>query len=94
MTNLPSLAARLENYTLKYPQEILLVHTLIDGEEDMVLVFKGFSSSLIRPTAYDPEVPVLPETAVVTSIDQLKSPYQPQSPQYIAQKHFSRIVYR
>lgn len=57
----------------------------VDGEPDQIVVFKGFSSSLMRPTAFDPEVPTLPPQAVVTQIDRLEGPYQPFSPRYIEQ---------
>lgn len=75
----------LEQYTLKRPHEVLLVTAQVDGQHDQVAVFKGFSSSLVRPTAFDPDVPVLPETAEITNIDRLHSPYQPDSPRYIQQ---------
>ncbi len=78
-----ALSARLENYTLRFPGELLLVQAEVDGEEDTVIIFKGFSSSLARPTAYDPEVPTLPARAVIQHIDRLKGPYQSQSPEYI-----------
>lgn len=85
MSDSDILATRLENYTLKYPQELLMVHAHIEGETDTLIIFKGFSSSLIRPTAYDPDVPMLPENAVIDRIDRLESPYQPESPKYIEQ---------
>jgi hypothetical protein len=78
-----SLGFRLEQYTLKRPQEVLLVAIEVEGETDQVAIFKGFSSSLMRPTAFDPDVPVLPETATITAIDRLQSPYTPNSPRYI-----------
>lgn len=81
--SLASLAARLEHYTLKYPQEVLIVHAEIEGEQDQIVIFRGFSSSLMRPTAFDPEVPVLADTAVIHHIDRLQGPYQPVSPQYL-----------
>lgn len=77
------LVTRLESYTLQCPQEVLIVSANIDGEDDSVVVFRGFSSSLMRPTAYDPEVPTLPQNALIYKIDRLKGPYQPESPQYI-----------
>ena len=80
-----SIGHRLEQYTIKRPQEVLMVHAEIDGEPDEITVFKGFSSSLVRPTAFDPEVPVLPEGAKIIAIDRLKSPYSPQSPIYLEQ---------
>ncbi|MDJ1183281.1 hypothetical protein [Roseofilum casamattae] len=79
------LSRRLEQYTLKRPQEVLLVAAEIDGEDDRILVFKGFSSSLMRSTAFDPDVPVLPEEAKIVAIDRLHSPYNPDLPRYIEQ---------
>ncbi|ACK72448.1 conserved hypothetical protein [Gloeothece citriformis PCC 7424] len=74
---------RLEQYTLKRPQEVLLLEIQLEDETDQILIFKGFSSSLMRPTAFDPEVAVLPETAKIMTIDRLESPYNPSNPRYI-----------
>jgi hypothetical protein len=74
---------RLEQYTLKRPQEVLVVSTLSEGEADEVLIFRGFSSSLMRPTAADPEVPVIPESAEILAIDVLLGPYTPANPQFL-----------
>lgn len=74
---------RLEQYTQKRPAEVLLVSAAIAGEPDQIMIFKGFSSSLMRPTAFDPDIPVLPENAVIVQIDRLRSPYIPDQPQYI-----------
>lgn len=76
---------RLEQYTVKRPKEVLLVTAEITGELDKVAIFKGFSSSLMRPTAFDPDVPVLPPGAKILTIDRLVSPYNPDKPQYIQQ---------
>lgn len=75
--------ARLENYTLKFPQEVLLIQAQIEDQSDTIIIFKGFSSSLVRPTAYDPEVPTLPPGSRIEHIDRLRGPYVPESPQYI-----------
>lgn len=80
-----SIANRLEQYTVKRPQEVLLVAAEIEGETDEIAIFKGFSSSLTRPTSFDPDVPVIPEGAKIIKIDRLKSPYNPEDPQYIQQ---------
>lgn len=74
---------RLEQYTLKCKHEVLLIHAQIGGEPEQVMVFKGFSSSLTQQTAFDPDVPVLPENAVIVQIDRLHSPYRPDQPQVI-----------
>ncbi|MBF2077503.1 MAG: hypothetical protein IGR76_03020 [Synechococcales cyanobacterium T60_A2020_003] len=39
----------------------------------------------MRPTAYDPDVPILPEDAQILSIDRIRSPYDARSPHYIEQ---------
>lgn len=80
-----SIGQRLEQYTIKRPQEVLLVETEIAGEADQIVIFKGFSSSLMHSTAFDPEVPVLSKDANIISIDRLASPYNPDAPQYLEQ---------
>jgi hypothetical protein len=80
-----NIGKQLEQYTLKNPQEVLLVTIAVDGEEEEIAVFKGFSSSLTRSTAYDPDIPMIPETAKIIKIDRLFSPYNPVNPHYIQQ---------
>ncbi|MFQ4143836.1 hypothetical protein [Chlorogloeopsis sp. ULAP02] len=80
-----SVGKRLEQYTTKRPQEVLLVRVEIAGEEDQIAIFRGFSSSLMRPTAFDPDVPILPEEANILKIDRVYSPYNPEAPRYIQQ---------
>lgn len=78
-----SLGKRLEQYTIARPHEVLLVKAEIAAEEDEIMIFKGFSSSLMRSTAFDPDVPILPEDANIIAIARLASPYNPENPQYI-----------
>lgn len=80
-----SLSQRLEAYTLKHPQEVLLISVQAGDIEDQILIFKGFSSSLMHPTDFNPDRPILSETATIMSIDRLASPYNPNQPQYIEQ---------
>ncbi|TVQ07826.1 MAG: hypothetical protein EA368_13175 [Leptolyngbya sp. DLM2.Bin27] len=74
---------QLEQFTLRQPTLVLLVRAVVDGEADEVLIYRGFSSSLVRPTAADPEVPVLPEGAEIAAIDVMVGPYNPAAPQYL-----------
>lgn len=74
---------RLEQYTLRYPQAVLRVAARVAGEPDEILIFRGFSSSLVRPTAFDPDVPVLPDDAAIETIDILAGPYNPDQPRYL-----------
>lgn len=76
---------RLEQYTAKRPQEVLLVTVEIDGQEDQIAIFRGFSSSLMHSTAYDPDIAILPSQANIIKIDRVASPYNPQAPSYIQQ---------
>ncbi|MBW4616844.1 MAG: hypothetical protein KME21_27095 [Desmonostoc vinosum HA7617-LM4] len=80
-----SIGKRLEQYTIKRPQEVLLVTVAIADEQDKIAVFKGFSSSLMRSTPFDADVPALPDEANILSIDRIASPYNPESPRYIQQ---------
>lgn len=78
-----SIGRRLEKYTEKRPYEVLLVNVQIGEVEDQIAIFRGFSSSLMNPTASDPDLPVLPENAKIVSIDRIASPYNPAEPRYI-----------
>jgi hypothetical protein len=78
-----SIGKRLEQYTAKRSQEVLLVTVEIADEQDKIAIFKGFSSSLMRPTAFDADVPVIPDGAIIFSVDRIASPYNPEAPRYI-----------
>lgn len=78
-----SVGLRLEEYTVQYPREVLLVTIEVQGEPDQIAIFKGFSSSLMCPTAFDPEIPMIPGNAEIKLIDRLEGPYNPNSPRYI-----------
>ena len=78
-----SIAKQLELYTMQNPQEVLLITAEVNGEPDQILVFRGFSSSLVRSTAFDPDIPVLPDTAVIATVDRLAGPYNPENPHYL-----------
>ncbi len=80
-----SICKRLEQYTTKRTKEVLIVTVEIADEEDTIAIFKGFSSSLMRPTAFDADVPVIPDGANILNIDRVASPYNPEAPRYIQQ---------
>ncbi|MEH2295613.1 DUF7734 family protein [Nostoc sp.] len=80
-----SIGKRLEEYTAKRHQEVLIVTVQIADEQDIIAVFKGFSSSLMRPTAFDADIPVIPDGANILNIDRVASPYNPEAPRYIQQ---------
>jgi hypothetical protein len=83
MITVLSIGRQLEQYTMQHPNEMLLVSATIDGKADQIAIFKGFSSSLMCPTAFDPDVPVIPDGAEIHQIDRLQAPYNPSDPRYI-----------
>ena len=79
-----SIGSRLEKYTMKRREEVLMVELeTSSGEPDTVVIFSGFSSSLMHPTNYDPDIPIIEDNAKIISIDRLASPYDPAQPNYI-----------
>ena len=78
------ISLRLEKYTLKRKQEVLVVNLeTAAGEPDRVMIYAGFSSSLMTATAFDPDIPVIAPDSTIISIDRLASPYNPDYPEYI-----------
>ena len=65
--------------TLRADAEGLPVDTAAAETEDAfeLLIFRGFSSSVTHPTAFDPDRPALPEGAVITSAELLAGPLHP-----------------
>ncbi|OKH13168.1 hypothetical protein NIES208_15430 [[Limnothrix rosea] IAM M-220] len=81
-----AIAQELENYSRNHPEEVLLVTTINDAEvEDQVMIFKGFSSSLMQPTDFNPDNPIFAADAKFVSLDRLQSPYNPSEPTYLEQ---------
>ncbi|XP_010916227.1 uncharacterized protein [Elaeis guineensis] len=73
----------LESYSQSARNEALLVRATVDGEEELVLIFKGFSSCLSSRTTSDPSKSVLPAKAVIQFIDVIKGPFDPSNIEYI-----------
>lgn len=80
-----AIAQKLEAYSQSHPEEVLLINTMDGDTEDQVMIFKGFSSSLMRPTDFNPDNSVFTAEALFVSGDRLRSPYLPNNPDYIAQ---------
>ena len=49
-----------------------------------LLIFRGFSSSITHPTAFDPDQPALPETARITAAELLAGPLNPSDERLLA----------
>ena len=55
-----------------------------DGEALEVVIFRGFSSSLTHPTAFDPDSPVLPAGSALDGAELLQAPLRPGSEKVLA----------
>uniref|UniRef100_A0A0D9VY68 DUF7734 domain-containing protein n=1 Tax=Leersia perrieri TaxID=77586 RepID=A0A0D9VY68_9ORYZ len=75
--------ARLERYSEGTRDQALLVKATVDDEVEVVLVFKGFSSRLSGRTAADPAMSVLPERAIIQSVDVVRGPFDPTNIEYL-----------
>ncbi|CAN6479824.1 unnamed protein product [Victoria cruziana] len=73
----------LEAYTQSARNEVLLVQALVDDQEEEILIFKGFSSSLSYGTSPDPSRSILPARAVIRTIQRIKGPFDPSNMEYI-----------
>jgi hypothetical protein len=49
-----------------------------------LLIFRGFSSSVSHPTAFDPDQPALPEAARIASAELLQGPLDPAQERLLA----------
>ncbi|KAL6909480.1 hypothetical protein ACP4OV_001761 [Aristida adscensionis] len=75
--------ARLERYSEGARDQALLVKARVDDELEVVLVFRGFSSSLSGSTAADLSRSVLPERAIIQSVDVVRGPFDPNNIEYM-----------
>ena len=55
-----------------------------NGEALEVVIFRGFSSSLTHPTAFDPDQPLLPSEAKIEFAVLLQAPLNPAVEQVLA----------
>lgn len=78
-----AIAQQLESYTRQHPEEVLLLTIKDAGVGDEIMIFKGFSSSLMQPTDFNPDNPLFSEKAEFVSLDRIESPYIPNAPIYI-----------
>ncbi len=76
---------RLENYSRSHPREVLRLTVRDANGEGEILIYKGFSSSLTRATAFDPDVPVLTPDAEILWVDRIQAPYRPADIHYLEQ---------
>ncbi|WAS05784.1 hypothetical protein LQF76_02500 [Gloeomargaritales cyanobacterium VI4D9] len=82
---MPTPQERLENYSRSHPREVLRLTVRDAMGEGEVLIYKGFTSSLTRATAFEPDVPVLEPDAEILWVDRIQAPYQPQNIRFLEQ---------
>jgi len=80
-----NLLLNIEEYTKGNPHFVIIIRAEENGENLEIMTFRGFSSCLTGATEYDPDLPVLSSSGLISSIDLLQAPYNPISPQYIEQ---------
>ena len=83
-----ALLAALEEISRQRPDRVLrLVGTLPaswEYEPFELLIFRGFSSSVTHPTAFDPYQPALPASARITAAELLAGPLNPSEERPLA----------
>ncbi len=86
--SIAALLAALESISRERPDRVLrLVGTLpLPGEDEPfeLLIFRGFSSSITHPTAFDPDQPALPASARLTAAELLAGPLNPSDERHLA----------
>jgi hypothetical protein len=84
-----ALLEALEELSRGRPDRVLRLRGVLAGETGEpepfeLLIFRGFSSSVSHPTAFDPDQPALPATARVIEAELLQGPLNPDAEQVLA----------
>ncbi len=82
------LLAALEAISRSRADRVLRLRGHLPAEEGLepfeLLIFRGFSSSVSHPTAFDPDQPALPEAARISSGELLQGPLDPAQERLLA----------
>lgn len=83
-----ALLNRLEELSRSRPDRVVRLTGELPGEAGLeafeLLIFRGFSSSVSHPTAFDPDQPALPADALVQVAELLQGPFNPAAEQRLA----------
>ena len=84
-----ALLAALEAISRDRPDRVLRLRGELPDEAGRpepfeLLIFRGFSSSVSHPTAFDPDQPALPPQARITTAELLQGPLNPTSESALA----------
>ena len=80
--------AALEAISREHPDRVLRLRGELPAEDGVsepfeLLIFRGFSSSVSHPTAFDPDQPALPADARIAAAELLQGPYNPSNEQVL-----------
>lgn len=83
------LLAALEAISRERPDRVLRLRGQLPGDDGSLepfelLIFRGFSSSISHPTAFDPDQPALPPQARIETAELLRGPLNPAAEELLA----------
>jgi hypothetical protein len=88
LSDVATLLSRLEEFSRSRPDRVVRLTGELPGEGGFepfeLLIFRGFSSSVSHPTAFDPDQPALPAEALVQTAELLQGPLNPAAEQRLA----------
>jgi hypothetical protein len=88
MSSVATLLAQLEAISRSRPDRVLRLSGQLpaEGGEELfeLLIFRGFSSSVSHPTAFDPDQPALPPGAQIQAAELLQGPLNPAAEEVLA----------
>ena len=83
-----ALLAGLEAISRARPDRVLRLRGELPAEPGFepfeLLIYRGFSSSVSHPTAFDPDQPALPEAARIDAVELLQGPLNPADERVIS----------
>ena len=82
-SDVATLLSRIEELSRSRPDRVVRLTGELPGDGGLepfeLLIFRGFSSSVSHPTAFDPDQPALPAEALVQAAELLQGPFNPAS---------------
>lgn len=88
VSNVAALLTRLEELSRSRPDRVLRLTGELPGDHGLeafeLLIFRGFSSSVSHPTAFDPDQPALPADAQIAAAELLQGPLNPLAEERLA----------
>jgi hypothetical protein len=98
-----ALLAGLEELSRTHPDRVLRLRGTLPADPGQpgqpgqqaeffeLLLFRGFSSSITHPTAFDPDSPLLPEGTHVAAAELLRAPLKPGEAEVLAGPIFPHL---